>query len=270
MKKNTCKMILDIFMFLSVILLFNKHTVNMKFHEIVGLLIILAFSFHIIINFPWVKGVSKKIFSNFIPIKTKLNYFINLLLLISFSAIGISGIMISKTIFTSINSPLFFWKPLHYFASAIVIILLGVHIGLHLDFIGSMMKKGIHLPSKVSSVLAAVIIILSCGFGLYNITSSNFPQWLSLPFSYGSNQHQGEHSGSSEIGKGNGKNGIGSGQGKRNNLNKENNVNGNNHSESINIVNIMTQGSKYGSMILSISFITYGIEKLIKSKRETK
>lgn len=251
MKKNYIKIVLDLFMFLFVILFYNKHTINISFHEIGGLIICLVFLIHIGINSRWIYSVSKRLFNKDLPAKTKIGYVINFLLLISFILIFISGIMISKTIFTSISGNRFLWKNIHYFSAGISIILLGIHIGLHIPFIKGMSKKIIPIPQKISIVILTMFIAIILTFGSYSIVSSNFLDFVTTPFIETQSNHNGRNQGEH-------KNLV-------NKINANKLINKNNNHQ-INFNNIFIQGATYGSIILTIAFITGSTEKITRQK----
>ena len=62
-KKNIIKYLLDILLSLGFVLLYDKNALGMNLHEIIGLVIGGAVIIHLALNFNWVIGVSKKIFS---------------------------------------------------------------------------------------------------------------------------------------------------------------------------------------------------------------
>lgn len=246
MKKNYIKIALDLFMFLFVILFYNKHTVGMNFHEIGGLIICLVFLVHIGINSRWIYSVSKKLFNKELPVKTRIGYAVNLLLLVSFSLIALSGVMISKTIFTSISGNRLLWRNIHYFSSGLTIILLGIHIGLHIPFIKGMTKKIITIPQKISVVLMAIFMTLIIAFGSYSMVNSNFLGLITSPFVETQDNNNGQN------------------QGKHKNGYKFKNQNNSDNDISLN--NIFIQGATYGSIILTIAFITSSTEKIIRKR----
>ena len=94
--------------------------------------------------------------------------------------VGLSGILISKRVFGLNGGGA--WKTLHYFCSALCVVLLGVHLGLHSSFVGSMLKRILHLNRKVARVLAIVLSVVCIGYGVYSIPNTSFLRWLSMPF----------------------------------------------------------------------------------------
>jgi cytochrome b561 len=115
------------------------------FHEWAGLIIALFFVLHKILNWNWISDTSKRLFGK-VPGKVRLNYILNVLLLLSFIFIIWSGMEISKTIDFSWlgierGGQNMIWKSLHGSLSALVIIILGIHVGLHWDWVMARFKR---------------------------------------------------------------------------------------------------------------------------------
>lgn len=180
--KNTMKILLDMVMLILLILMFNKNVISMSFHEIGGLVVCGLFVIHMLLNYKWIIGITKKIFDKGLKFKTRLGYMINLLLLLIMAFIAISGILISKTIFTSISSNNMIFKVGHQVVAGYGIILVGIHIGLHWNFIKSYIKKIIRIPGKLEKPLGVIFVALIMVYGVYNMGTSNFTRWLSTPF----------------------------------------------------------------------------------------
>lgn len=180
--KNGIKILLDSMMIILLVLMFNKNVISMSFHEIGGLVVCGLFVIHMLLNYKWIIGVSKKLFSRGLKFKTRLGYMINVLLLLVMAFIGVSGILISKTIFSGISSNNMFWKIGHQVVAGYGIILVGIHIGLHWDFLRNHFKKFIKIPIKIEKTLGMICAVLIMVYGMYSMGTSNFTRWLVSPF----------------------------------------------------------------------------------------
>ncbi|GAU79531.1 DUF4405 domain-containing protein [Fusibacter sp. 3D3] len=255
MKKKHFKMVLDILMLVGVALFYNKLTVSLAFHEIGGLVICGLFLIHIGLNFPWIKGVTPRIFSKKLPLKTRIGFIINLLLLISFFMIALSGIMISKTILTQISSRALNWKTIHYFASSVSIILLGIHIGLHANYIKGMVKKQFHISRRVRTPIIVVVLMMVMGFGLYNVVSTSFTKWLAMPFGTTTERRPPTDSDRGDRVEAN---------------NQIEGLKSKTHTQPVmetSVVKGLNQETIFSSMILTFALFTAGIESLIKRRK---
>lgn len=212
MKKNLQRLVLDVFMLLAIALFFKKNVLTLSYHEIAGLAIILLFVLHLIINRKWIVTVTKKFFDKSVKTRTKVGYVVDFLLLVCFIIILVTGIMISKIVFhfEAPNSA----KLLHFMCSALVLILMGVHLGLHWPFFKNYLKKWFSFLGKAKNVIGVIILIAVVGFGGYSLYNSSVLRWLSLPFQAGTALGQGsDHAPGQGPGQGQGF-GNGSGQGK--------------------------------------------------------
>jgi len=180
MKKiNIIKISLDILMAVVFVLLFNKMVFNgMTFHEVAGLTIGSAFIIHMLLNGKWIKQVSKNLFSKKVAVKTKIGYIIDTLLLISMIIIIFSGIAISKVLFTNLNlsnSTNLNLKAIHTAVSYVSLILVGIHVGLHWNWITGMVKKAFKIPqNKAFAYAAKLAMVLVLAFGIYSCYSTGF------------------------------------------------------------------------------------------------
>lgn len=64
------------------------------------------------------------------------------------------------------------WKTIHYFCSALALILVGVHVGLHGAFIQARLSAiGI---KRVARWAAALLAVAAVGLGAYGLTQTSF------------------------------------------------------------------------------------------------
>lgn len=200
-KKNIIKYILDIFLSLGFVLLFDKMALGMKLHEIIGLVIGGAVLIHLALNYKWIIGISKKIFSKELNNKLRISYILNIMLFICFTLIIISGVLISKTIITNISSQNRIWKVIHIGVPNITLCLIGIHIGLHWNWIMNMSKKlfKLNLPEKFSRVISMFLVIVILIFGCYNIYSKRFIQKSVMLFTASQNVNNGYSEGMKNL-----------------------------------------------------------------------
>ncbi|MEZ4626668.1 MAG: DUF4405 domain-containing protein [Eubacteriales bacterium] len=148
----------------------------MAFHEVGGLALIGLFVIHHLVNGRWI-AATRKLFSKTTPGMVRARYIVDVLLLIAFLAVGVTGVLINKTLFTvhaAGNA-----KTLHYFSAALAVLLMGVHLGLHADYIfGKVFRRGANRVAKIAvgAVLAAMI-----AFGGYSLATTQFVSFLTAP-----------------------------------------------------------------------------------------
>ena len=268
-KKSIFKAILDLIMAVLLVLMFDKMVVGIKFHEICGLVVIILFLVHLIGNWKWVISVSKNLFNKNIPIKTKVNYIINLLLFIDAIIILVTGILISKIVFRNFGLPdVGIAKFLHFFSGALFIILAGAHIGLHWHWIVAIFKKIFKIPAtfRLNKILTIISVTLILIVGVGNIANSKFSMWLKSPFNYQNMQKQ--------ANKENNQNEQNQHTQKPNEQNQSNQNQNRETKKShqgkqgssagdIDIIKIITTSLKFISIISVFSVISYYLKKLL-------
>lgn len=181
MKMNWIKLLLDVGMGVLLFTLFSTSFAGLAFHEITGLVIFGMVVIHLILNWRWIWTFTKKLFSKNIPFKTRFGYVLNILLMISFTMIIVTGIMISRTILVGLLPRMADAQVMHYFFSALSLVIVGIHTGLHWDFIKVMFGRLVKVPAKVGLVLSSAALVSILAFGSYSLITSRFTQWIAGP-----------------------------------------------------------------------------------------
>ncbi|AET68176.1 hypothetical protein Desor_2627 [Desulfosporosinus orientis DSM 765] len=174
---NYIKLTLDIVIVLLFTLLYNVRVFGgLAFHEMVGLGIGALFMVHILLNWQWVLKVTQRLFDRSLPGKIRFGYCLNILLLFSMAFTIISGLMISKVLFpgfAGVNGRVF--RGLHSSIPYVTLVLVGVHLGLHWQWIMGLMKKVFNVKSSSTvSVAAKVVLSLILLLGSIQVLSTQF------------------------------------------------------------------------------------------------
>ena len=177
-RTRALKLALDAVMLILLTLMYQKQVVSLSFHEIGGLALIGLFVIHHLVNARWIAAVTRKLFGKTTPGLVRARYLVDALMLAAFLTVGVTGVLISKTLFAvrlAGNA-----KTLHYFASAVAIILMGVHLGLHTGYLfGKLFKRGANRIAKIST---AVLLAALIAFGGYSLATTRFVSFLAAPF----------------------------------------------------------------------------------------
>lgn len=183
MKKiNYIKFIIDLAMLITFTLFFNKMVLGMALHEIIGIAIGVVVLVHCGLNFKWIKAITSKLFSKDIKLRTRIIYILDVALLIDILAIIISGLSISRVVCPWLRLS---WLPnlkgVHMFASYLILMIIGIHLGLHWKWVMNTFKKIFNIKeSKVLTYIARVLAIIILVFGIYSFTSTNYLARLSI------------------------------------------------------------------------------------------
>lgn len=158
---------LDIVLLGLTMTLFDKGLFGLLYHEIAGIIMLVIMITHIAINLKMIRGMCE----NFSRLKNNIRacLIVDVLLVLCFVWIGISGVLCSHKLFTQIASENILFKLNHMFFGALSAILLGVHTGLHIC------RKW--KPAKVMITLTAVFLVL----GVMAVPKSNMPSLLAIP-----------------------------------------------------------------------------------------
>ena len=206
--KNRYKLALDTVMAAVLIFSYKKNLISLVFHELIGLILCALVIIHIAINYKWIIGVTRGLFQKKTLVRTRICYLVDILLIITFLLLLITGIGISKKLFPKWAFIAGKGVPAHKFWGGVSLILLGIHIGLHWNLIRNTMVK-----KKLNPAVKAVLICLLTAamiFGGYTLATSSISSWLSFPFKAG--MADGHHGPGMGHGMGQGQ-GMGKGQG---------------------------------------------------------
>ncbi len=135
MKKNLLKLLVSTLLTIAFLLLMDPRSFyGLVFHEWAGLIICIFFVLHITFDWKWVKTFTFRFFRK-MPARVRLNYVLDVFLLIGMTAVVVSGLPIARIIdfswlgFERGNTT--FWRTLHTSSSMIVLLAMAVHLGLH-------------------------------------------------------------------------------------------------------------------------------------------
>lgn len=178
--KTACRIVLDIVLILVLITLYSKNVISLMYHEVTGLVLFVLFALHLALNRKWIANLLGSRLGK--GAKPRIMAAVNVLLVLSWLTVMVTGILVSKKIFAIQLSSL---NPFHFFSSALALIVTGVHFGLHWHYFWGFLGKRIRLPRTVAVVLMVAVIL----FGCLQTVNSSFPKWISAPFTAGSGEH---------------------------------------------------------------------------------
>ena len=175
MKKNRFKFMWDLCMLIIFILLLEAKAIGAQFHEIAGLAIGVLFIVHIAVNWDFVKKITQHFFSKHMKFRTKILYVIDVLLLILFLTVIVSGVLMSKVLFPGLyEGNTYVLKTIHQSVTYLTLLFVGLHLGLNWQWVMNTVKRWLGFKSNVaraniSRVIAIIILIL----GIYSMISLN-------------------------------------------------------------------------------------------------
>ncbi|MBL8078562.1 MAG: DUF4405 domain-containing protein [Anaerolineales bacterium] len=154
-KQNMTRLLLDLSTFVALLVVGAPHFTGDAVHEWLALALSGAIVFHLLLNWKWIVEVTSRLFTKSAK-NLRFGYFLNWGLFVSGIMIVLSGLMISKTVvpFFGLSLPQnMSWKQLHELFTNITMILMGLHVALHWNWIVNMFKR--LLPVRTASKPAA-------------------------------------------------------------------------------------------------------------------
>lgn len=124
------------------------HFTGMAIHEWLGIAFGAAIITHLLLHWQWIVAITRRFFSD-IPRQARLNYLLNLLLFIDITLTIYSGLMISKVALPALGLSLGeggAWRGIHTFAANLSLVLVGLHVALHWQWIVNAIKRYIVQP----------------------------------------------------------------------------------------------------------------------------
>jgi Domain of unknown function (DUF4405) len=175
--------LLDIFLFVSLILLLSPFSTGLSGHELLGAIYFLPVTIHLLFSWPWIKA-STRHFLVKSGWRERFNYLLNFALFVLVVLEIVSGLIISQVLVPSFGIKTTnddAWRGLHKQVSVGIVILISLHISLNWQRMVSYFRKktsssGIKNENRSYSVglkkqsvrflliLFAAVIISSLGY----------------------------------------------------------------------------------------------------------
>jgi hypothetical protein len=180
--KQKIKICLDMVMVILLPVLMAELLVGKMLHEWMGLLMMVIFVAHHVLNFGWIKNLFKGTYS----LSRAFTTCINFLLLVVMVSLAVSGAMMSSYVFVWLNitSGLMFARKLHLVSSFWGLIVMSMHLGVHIGMASSVLRRKFSGLSesvmKVISVVSKIILLAVCAFGVYSFAEQNVANYLFL------------------------------------------------------------------------------------------
>lgn len=183
--KQIIKMGMDLGMTVLLFVLMAFHYVGIQWHEITGVVMLVLFILHHILNGNWYRALGKGRYRSGRVFFTV----VDTVLLVDMLLLMFSGIAMSRYVFRFLNIPVSkAWaRGIHMTASYAGFLLMGFHIGLHYGMIMGMVKKAFPMTStgecsvKKNVVLAGmlrIVGVLIAAYGVYALYTRKFIDYI--------------------------------------------------------------------------------------------
>ena len=142
--KLKLKPIIDILMTFALLLLMSYELLGSTAHEVIGVVMFVLFVIHHALNINWAKHLAK---GRQTPIRIFQNILV-LLVLVSFIGSIVSGVVVSRHLFTFLNiKSTYMANRIHMLSAYWGFVFMSLHLGLHFNMILLMIKKNINLKN---------------------------------------------------------------------------------------------------------------------------
>lgn len=179
-KKKRVKIVIDCIMTLMLPILMSYELIGRETHEWIGILMIILFIIHNIINLQWYKGLLR---GKYTPVRI-LQICINMILLFIMLGLMFSGIILSQYVFDFIpnRGGASIARNIHMLGGYWGFVLMSFHLGMHWTVITAPLRKikrG-RLDSKLASILSKIGIIVILLYGAYALIKQKILLYMFL------------------------------------------------------------------------------------------
>ncbi len=140
---NRTKLLLDIGTFAAFLIAMDPRSSGIAIHEWLTIALGATIIVHLLLNWSWIVEVTKRLFTKGLN-GSKVNYILNWALFFDGVLIMLSGIMISESVVPTLGLSLsggFGWRGLHELSTNFSLVLMGLHLALHWNWIVSTVKR---------------------------------------------------------------------------------------------------------------------------------
>ncbi len=142
--KTRLNWIVDVTLLLSFVPLFLEDATGRSNHQIIGVIFGTGILYHILLHWKWVVSVTKRFFKRQ-PKQTRINYILNIMMLIDLIIATVTGLIISswfggKSLFAT-EREYYQMMGLHDTTSWVLLVLIVGHLWMHRKWIVSVGRK---------------------------------------------------------------------------------------------------------------------------------
>lgn len=177
-RKWAVHMLADVSMAVLLPLLMAYSLVGEAVHEWMGIFMFLIFIIHHVLNFSWYRNLFQGHYSASRILRTIFDLFLIPVMLV----LPVSGIMMSRHIFSGLVSRLSFARTAHLFASYWGFVLMSLHIGLHWRMAAGMAGnlRGRKKMGRCGALVFRVMAIFISLYGVYAFVRRKIGSYMFL------------------------------------------------------------------------------------------
>jgi hypothetical protein len=145
---NKINLMVDIVLFSVFLVAMSPRFSGLAIHEWLSIAFGGAIVLHLLLHWQWIIEISKRLLGN-APGMSRLNYLLNGLLFIAMTIVMLSGIVISEIVLPSFGVEWVgagVWRRVHTVSADVSLVLVGVHIAFHWQWIVNALKRYLLTP----------------------------------------------------------------------------------------------------------------------------
>ncbi|MFG0266335.1 MAG: DUF4405 domain-containing protein [Rhodopirellula sp. JB055] len=134
---------LDLCLFIGMVLVLAPQATGIAVHEWASFLILIPFFLHLIFAWKWIVNTTRRFFKR-IPGDSRFNYGLDWLLFFLFVVATFSGVVISEAALPALGIHLNidpFWSTIHDISANLLMLVIGIHLAMHWNWIAVNVKK---------------------------------------------------------------------------------------------------------------------------------
>lgn len=149
---NRTNLLLDFGILGAFLLVMEPGLTGLAVHEWLALAFFGAILVHLLLHWKWITQVTLQFFRKLFH-TSRLQYGVDVALLISFTAAMLSGLLISRVALPALNLSLFLgrnfaWTRLHAASATSTLLLIALHFALHWDWVVTMTRRYLINPLR--------------------------------------------------------------------------------------------------------------------------
>ena len=146
---NIAKLSVDVGTFAAFLIATAPRFSGIAIHEWLSIALAATLIVHLLLNWAWIVSITRRLFSKALEHKKRVNYVLNALLFIDFVVIMATGIVISEVALPQLGIQIpraMAWRGIHGLASDAGVIILGLHLGLHWQWLVGTISRHVVKP----------------------------------------------------------------------------------------------------------------------------
>jgi hypothetical protein len=148
MTTNKWKYIIDIAIFLGFLISMDPHSTGNSLHEWISTAAFAAAITHLLLSWQWIVETIRRTFTN-MKTSVRISYTLNVLLFIAVTLVMFTGFMLSRDLLPVFGITVpenFAWRSLHDMTANLSLLLIGIHLALHWNWIVDTTQRFIIQP----------------------------------------------------------------------------------------------------------------------------